>query len=327
MLVGRRHYMLRSSIYADQMCSCTAAGQCFVTNDGPRQFEGTVSIKLLNVMDGAHSESTRHISLAPGATGERLSWWCGTGSNTSADHEIPIASSGTMSYTRHPLQLPSPRGNFTAQKSLGEPQCEAACNTEPSCLGFTTLHNDTTSHVCWLYSSAPKLISGLADWWQRPGTAPIPVAPPPPAPLACTPWAASSAWSDARCDALGSNCVLSIVVTDTAGNEASNNIVPFVAPKAMTLQSHALHLTVGPIADGEVEISVLCEYSAALYVVLTTRAAGRFSKNAFLLEEGVTTVTFFPWGTLNETSWQLLNSSLRVEHLADAMDPHPSVKN
>ena len=118
--------------------------------------------------------------------------------------------------------------------------------------------------------------------------------------------------------------MLSIVVTDAAGNEASNNIVPFVPPKAMTLQSHTLHLTVGPIANGEVEISVLCEYSAALYVVLTTRAAGRFSKNAFLLEEGATTVTFIPWGTLNETAWQLLNSSLRVEHLADAMDPHSS---
>ena len=118
--------------------------------------------------------------------------------------------------------------------------------------------------------------------------------------------------------------MLMAVVTDAAGNEVSHNIVPFVAPKAMTLQSHTLHTTVGPIVNGTVEISVLCEYSAALFVVLTTRAAGRFSKNAFLLEEGSTTVTFIPWDVLNETTWQLLNASLRVEHLADALDPHPS---
>lgn len=118
--------------------------------------------------------------------------------------------------------------------------------------------------------------------------------------------------------------MLIIVVTDAAGNEVSHNVVPFVAPKAMVLQSHALHTTVSPMVNGTVEISVLCEYSAALYVVLTTRAAGRFSKNAFLLEEGATTVTFIPWGTMNETTWELLNSTLRVEHLADALDPHPS---
>jgi hypothetical protein len=54
--------------------------------------------------------------------------------------------------------------------------------------------------------------------------------------------------------------------------------------------------------------------ATALFVTLTTRAAGRFSDNAFLLtpSPNATIVTFLPWGELDEAT---LRASLRVEHL------------
>ena len=62
--------------------------------------------------------------------------------------------------------------------------------------------------------------------------------------------------------------------------------------------------------------------ATALYVVLTTAAAGRFSDTAFLLETGQTVVDFLPWWWPDHLDMQsegmaLLNASLRVEPLTE----------
>jgi hypothetical protein len=53
-------------------------------------------------------------------------------------------------------------------------------------------------------------------------------------------------------------------------------------------------------------------------VVLTTAAQGRFSTNAFLLEN-VSNVSFHSWVPLTDSVVALLTSSLRVEHMAEHM--------
>jgi hypothetical protein len=58
--------------------------------------------------------------------------------------------------------------------------------------------------------------------------------------------------------------------------------------------------------------------ATAVYVVLTTRAQGRFSENALLLEAGTTkTISFLSWVPVDKAVLELLQTSLRVEHLAE----------
>ena len=40
------HYLLKSSIFADVMCACGNYGQCYIKNDAPFAFNGTVSVCL-----------------------------------------------------------------------------------------------------------------------------------------------------------------------------------------------------------------------------------------------------------------------------------------
>ena len=55
--------------------------------------------------------------------------------------------------------------------------------------------------------------------------------------------------------------------------------------------------------------------ATALFVVLTTRAPGRFADNAFALLPGrPRTLSFLPFGAFDAG---LFASSLRVEHLAE----------
>ena len=51
-----------------------------------------------------------------------------------------------------------------------------------------------------------------------------------------------------------------------------------------------------------------------MFVVLTTRAPGRFADNAFALLPGRKTLEFLPFGAFDAG---LFASSLRVEHLAE----------
>ena len=130
--------------------------------------------------------------------------------------------------------------------------------------------------------------------------------PPPPAPheLACRHWNATTAWKDAGCSMDGSNCVLDIKVTASAGasvhadsagagadagaaSAASWSTLPFVPPHRMQLPAAKVTAVVAdaPTAADPEQVAIqLSTNATALYVVLTTLAQGRFSDNVIMLE-------------------------------------------
>ena len=60
-------------------------------------------------------------------------------------------------YTRHPLQIPVDRNNFT--KTLhGGANCVAGCNADGSCVGFTAV-GMWPNITCYLYESPHKLFN------------------------------------------------------------------------------------------------------------------------------------------------------------------------
>ena len=123
------------------------------------------------------------------------------------------------------------------------------------------------------------------------------------------------------CSASGSDCVLSVVVTDNTANlPISTNFNAFVPPKLITgLRRAEISLAVGDVdpATGSVSINVDCSVTA-LWVVLSTLAQGRFSDGAFLLHANQTkTIDFLPWGELRGAAAVAeLKQSLRVESLS-----------
>eukprot|EP01052_Picozoa_sp_SAG31_P009850 SAG31_NODE_527_length_14452_cov_4.274925_4_plen_1132_part_00 len=329
------HYVLRASTFADQLCVCTVDGSCFVANDSPFAFTGTATVRVLNVISGASSTIvSRPLSLPPGP---RLTqWFCGTGNLSGGEDVARLDVNGrsrsdtvNATYTLHRRQIPDPSGNFTKElQAASELACEAACNAEPTCLGFTSMPSLQLT-TCWLYSSAPRLENNDAWWWQKPGTPHIPAPPPPPAPpplpkpapgpplLKCADWNATTVWKAIGCAASGENCVLDIRVNRSSGEVASWSTVPFRAPKDMALPAAAVNVTVAdkPSPGAETVDVVLTTNATAIYVVLTTQAAGRFADNVMLLEAGVPrSLAFLAWGELD---YDLLKSSLRVEHLAE----------
>lgn len=322
------HYVLKSSTFADNLCTCTVAASCFITNDSPFAFGGTIRLRLLNTLTGNSTETARNVSLGPGATGERLQWFC-------AEGESGPLSSTAGRFAKHAGLIPSNRNAWNGTALLTEAGCEALCNAAAGCLGFTRVPTagPTTTSTCWFYYSVPNLIDAIGDWYQKPDTPPIPAAPPPPpppTPLVCTPWASTRMWGATGCDAIGSDCVLLVDVTNATGGLASTNILPFVPPKAMALPAATVTVAVeessggGGVAAaarrGQVEITVSTDATVALFVVLTTRAAGRFSDNVFLLERGrAKVVSFISWspGGLDPNQLTLLKSSVRAEHLQE----------
>eukprot|EP01048_Picozoa_sp_COSAG05_P004575 COSAG05_NODE_251_length_12871_cov_4.691669_9_plen_339_part_00 len=154
----------------------------------------------------------------------------------------------------------------------------------------------------------------------RPPPSPPPLpprAPPPPPQLKCSAWGDTAGWKAAGCDDTGTNCVLDISVKNSSGTQVSHNVNPFVAPKHMakSLLKAVVSFTVE--ASGSITLTTT---ATALYVVLTTAAAGRFSDNAFLLEASEPKVIeFVSWepGGMDATQLAVLKSSLRVEHLQE----------
>ena len=242
-------YILMNSMFADRMAGCNSGGSCFVVNSVPFLFEGTVVVRLINMLTGTNATMVTRVSLSPGAGTTR--WFC-------AD-----AASGAASLAAAPL-----------------------------------------------------------------------------APLKCVAWSQTPAWKSVGCSRSGDNCAFVIKVFEGAAGDGdagmsravfggitamSTSFVTFQPPKATRLPKAVVTASVGelvalpsPLAKstrgGTVPIT-LSTNATALYVVLTTRADGRFSDNAFLLEAGMATVVdFLPWGPLD---LQLLKTSLRVEHMAE----------
>merc|ERR1712032_1715331 len=91
----------------------------------------------------------------------------------------------------------------------------------------------------------------------------------------------------------------------------------------MRVPDAAVSAEIGVATADMVPIS-LSTNATALFVMLTTLAQGRFSDNAFMLEAGTPrTISFIAWDELNSEMIALLKSSLRVEHLAENLDPLP----
>jgi hypothetical protein len=325
------HYILRSSTFADQLCVCNIAGACFITNDSPFQFQGSVNIRVLNMMTGTAESVVADKNLILAAGPKISQWFCATGSDNNGGNDGDDGDVGSVNgrpqvhaaktsaaqqaptYKHIYLQIPVDQSNFTKEMDGVDVQdCELACNADSTCLGFT---QSPGGNACWLYSYAPALKNFVAaDWWQKPGTKPIPAPPPPPAPppapreLVCRHWNATSAWKDVGCNMNGSNCVLDIKVTAGADADAGADVgagngvgagvdggaaaaswstLPFVPPKNMQLPTAKVTAVVAdaPTAADPEQVAIqLSANATALYVVLTTLAQGRFSDNVIMLE-------------------------------------------
>lgn len=76
------HYLLRSSAFADQLATCNTAGECFVKNDSPFPFDGTVHISLINLQNGRVAGISRHmVALVRGAG--VTEWFCAVNGSVS----------------------------------------------------------------------------------------------------------------------------------------------------------------------------------------------------------------------------------------------------
>ena len=141
--------------------------------------------------------------------------------------------------------------------------------------------------------------------------------------MPCRGWSEIPQWRAVGCLPAGENCIAEVVVSErdapAAAAAVSRNIQPFVPPLRMRLAKANVTVKVGmPFGDDEVQLTVRSQGGAALYVVLTTAAEGRFSENAFLLEGGQPkSMSFVSWRPLTNTVMRLLKSSIRVEHLAE----------
>lgn len=125
-------------------------------------------------------------------------------------------------------------------------------------------------------------------------------------------------------------CTVTDGVAETTDVEhiLSQHVVGLAPPKDLRLRRANVRATVvddGRNADdGSVEITISAD-APALYVMLTTQSAGRFSRNAFAVVPSMITtgggnpsaaaavVRFVPWGELDE---ELLRRTLRVEDLS-----------
>ena len=139
------HYALRATVFADQMASCNALGACFVKNDAPIPFNGTVDMRIINAMTGKTvAMSPHHVFMGAGAG--VTEWFCpvspqssagkdrgdtsievdgrfSTGADTdtgtdtdirssSGDTTITITNSTTSSYVKYAGFLPVPRQGY-----------------------------------------------------------------------------------------------------------------------------------------------------------------------------------------------------------------------
>eukprot|EP00040_Diaphanoeca_grandis_P024326 m.133582 g.133582 ORF g.133582 m.133582 type:complete len:1057 (-) comp29683_c0_seq3:38-3208(-) len=131
----------------------------------------------------------------------------------------------------------------------------------------------------------------------------------------CAPWNSTKAWRLLSCEGVGANCVLDITVVDGNDKEASHNVLPFVPPKDMQLANATVTISVDTKATPYPVITV-ASTATALFTVLTTQAAGRFSDNAFIVyAASPIEISFVPWETFDASAAELLASTIRVEHL------------
>jgi predicted amidohydrolase len=339
------HYQLRASTFVDHLATCNSGGACFVTNSAPFAFRGKVEVRLLNTMSGKSAQlKTQVLDLPPGPG--VTEWFCADGLRQHSTATPGATASGKRqgAYEAFENMLPTAR-NLTNSSSVGTlAQCEAECDKNPGCQGFTHGSvNPAPAQGCYFYFNVKSLTAAPnVEWFQKPTVKPFPCpsgchatsgcvcpgppppplpppapppCPPPPPQLACLSWMNTTGWRTIGCDANGSNCVLDISVIDNFGARVSHNVNMFVAPKHITLPKATISFKVD--TKGAIALTTT---ATALYVVLTTTAVGRFSDNAVFLEAGVPQVIdFISWNTggLDTKQLAVLSSSLRVEHLQE----------
>lgn len=329
--------MLKSSAFADQMAMCTSEGACFITNDACTPFAASASVTLRNVMTAQSQQLTRHSVILPAGAGV-VEWFCGTRAKSLSVHShsgrSAVSARERVDYTPHLRMIPADRANVSMTlPHVTLAVCESRCDEQPACLGFTQFEGPGDNKGCYLYTSVARLIPfPRADWWQKPGTAPIPGsgAPPPspptpnppPVQMGCASWVNTTQWKALMCGPNGANCVLELEVTEADSNRVRSwSVVPFQPPKAMQLPPAIVTAQVGQLntsINGSPRVAVsLSANATALYVTLTTLAQGRFEDNAFRVLPGndSATTAFLPWGYFGPAQLELLRSTLRVEHL------------
>jgi beta-mannosidase len=139
-------------------------------------------------------------------------------------------------------------------------------------------------------------------------------------PPGCAP--PSAVLGAAGCSPSGTDCaVLSVLRSASTGEELARNLQFWAVPSALQL---AVGVTVTAkvgqqAADGSVPVTISVQGGAALLVLLSSAAQGRWSDNALqLLAPGLHQVVFLPMlqgGLGPPVDATLLTSSLRVEHL------------
>ena len=123
----------------------------------------------------------------------------------------------------------------------------------------------------------------------------------------------------AGCGASGNDCVLSVSLTAPSGTVIASNSLLLTTPGALVLPPAVVVSTVVANAKNHVgSINVTVSTTAtALYVTLTTEAAGRFADNAIHVWGARTglVVPFHPFEESGKVDPATLSASLRVEHL------------
>ena len=163
---------MRRSTFNDHMATCNSAGACFVTNDAPFPFNGSVSVRILNVATGASANQSRVTVALP--TGPKVThWFCaqdlpnashytGTGSGAnqeglSDDEAAPAASPPVAQQAAVPgssadgwtMVLVSDNG-FPEHGSVAFNQEAAAVTTEAECLATCLANVSTCKAVTWV---------------------------------------------------------------------------------------------------------------------------------------------------------------------------------
>ena len=263
------HYQLRASVFADRMSTCTTAGACFVTNDSPFPFHGSVGVILINVWTGRRLLLVNHtLLLGPGAG--VTEWFCAsnaaaaTADSTdktrgdgpaSARRPAPAVTftslrrpSYTISHDRIPVGGNAAANSSMTHGALNSTTCEDACTASLGCVGFTV--PNAAGYRCWFYDYVPRqLLRSGANWFQKvsPPVPPSPSPPPPPPPLSpsppppppcrppppeleCTGWNKTAEWASLGCDVNGTNCLLLIEVW---GSDSSSGGSPGAGSKAL----------------------------------------------------------------------------------------------
>jgi beta-mannosidase len=231
--------------------------------------------------------------------------------------------------------------------ALGD--CTAVCEADPDCNGFTLGSGTPISPAgnCSFFSSpvlslvealSPQLpLTQRESYFLKPGQAaprfptvrpPPPPKPPPAYPRPTGPSCEPLSVVQARNGCTNQTCMLVVEVEPAAESNATSeaeatgtatyNELLLAPPSGLILPAANVSLELGALGTYSTVPITLRTNATALFVTLTTQAAGRFSDNAILLVGGEpTTIKFLPWleGASPAANTALLRRSLRVEHL------------